>query len=122
LQFGVTVSVAVLISLFVSFTLDPMLSSVWYDPAAHPGAKRGPLGRLVAQFDRFFGWLSDRYKALLRWCLRHRKSTVGLALAAFVGSFMLFPLVGVEFVPAADTSEFQVDVETPIGSSLEHTA
>ncbi|MFD2647983.1 efflux RND transporter permease subunit [Devosia albogilva] len=122
LQFGVTVSVAVLISLFVAFTLDPMLSSVWYDPAANPNAKRGPLGRAVAQFDRFFGWLSERYRGLLRWCLRHRKSTVGVALAAFVGSFMLFPLVGVEFVPPADTGEFQVDVETPIGSSLEHTA
>ena len=122
LQFGVTVSVAVLISLFVAFTLDPMLSSVWYDPAANPNAKRGPIGRAVEQFDRFFAWLSGRYTALLRWCLRHRKTTVGVAVAAFLGSFMLFPLVGVEFVPAADNSEFQIDVETPIGSSLEHTA
>ncbi|HVG47767.1 MAG TPA: efflux RND transporter permease subunit, partial [Rubellimicrobium sp.] len=47
LQFGVTVSVAVLISLFVAFTLDPMLSSVWYDPAADPNAKKGPIWRLV---------------------------------------------------------------------------
>ena len=49
LQFGVTVSVAVLISLFVSFTLDPMLSSVWYDPHSRSGASRGPVGRLVAR-------------------------------------------------------------------------
>ncbi len=41
-EFGVTVSAAVLISLFVAFTLDPMLSSVWYDPDAQPDAKRGP--------------------------------------------------------------------------------
>src|SRR5690606_14568324 len=62
LQFGVTVSVAVLISLFVAFTLDPMMSSVWYDPAAHPGAKRGPIGRAVQQFDRLFEWITRGYR------------------------------------------------------------
>lgn len=122
LQFGVTVSIAVLISLFVAFTLDPMMSSVWYDPAAEPDAKRGPLGRAVEQFDRFFQWIASGYRRLLRWCLKHRKTTLASALLAFVGSFMLFPQVGVEFVPAVDNSEFQVDVETPVGSSIEYTA
>jgi HAE1 family hydrophobic/amphiphilic exporter-1 len=122
LQFGVTVSVAVLISLFVSFTLDPMLSSVWYDPASQPNAKRGPLGRAVAKFDDFFSWLAGRYRAVLTWCLRHRITTLLAALAMFIGSLFLFPLVGVEFVPAADNSEFQVDIETPIGSSIDYTA
>jgi len=122
LQFGVTVSVAVMISLFVAFTLDPMLSSVWYDPAAHQGARFGPVGRAVAQFDRLFQWIGRGYRRLLRWCLKFRKTTLGVALAAFVGSFFLFPLVGVEFVPAVDTSEFQVSVETPIGSSMDYTA
>ncbi|WP_417598251.1 efflux RND transporter permease subunit [Pararhodobacter oceanensis] len=122
LQFGVTVSVAVLISMFIAFTLDPMLSSVWYDPAAEPGAKRGPLGRLVAQFERFMVWLGARYRAVLRWSLRFRLVTMGIALAAFVGSFALVPLVGVEFIPPEDNSQFQVNVETPVGSSLEYTA
>ncbi|WP_127754160.1 efflux RND transporter permease subunit [Devosia sp. 1566] len=122
LQFGVTVSVAVLISLFVAFTLDPMMSSVWYDPAAHPGAKRGPVGRAVAQFDRFFEWIAQGYRGLLRWCLKFRKITLGIALLSFVGTFFLFPLVGVEFVPATDTGEFQVEIETPPGSSIEYTA
>ncbi|WP_323034474.1 efflux RND transporter permease subunit [Pararhodobacter sp.] len=122
LQFGVTVSVAVLISMFIAFTLDPMLSSVWYDPAAEPGAKRGPLGRLVAQFGRFIDWLSAGYRNLLRWCLRFRLITMGVALAAFVGSFALVPLVGIEFIPPEDNSQFQVNVETPVGSSLDYTA
>lgn len=122
LQFGVTVSVAVLISMFVAFTLDPMLSSVWYDPSAEPNAKRGPLGRAVAAFDRLFSRLQNGYRTVLRWSLRHRKSTLALALAALIGSFALFPLVGVEFVPATDTSELQVDLETLDGSSLEYTA
>ena len=122
LQFGVTVSVAVLISLFVAFTLDPMLSSVWYDPAARPGVRRGPVGRAVAQFDRAFAALGRGYGRLLRWSLRHRLATLLVALAAFVGSFFLVPLVGAEFAPAVDNSEFEVRLTTPPGSSLDYTA
>ncbi len=122
LQFGVTVSVAVLISLFVAFTLDPMMSSVWYDPAAEPDAKRGPLGRLVMQFDRFFEWVTRGYRRLLRLSLKFRKSTLAIALAALLGSFALFPLVGVEFAPAVDNGEFQIDLESPVGSSIDYTA
>lgn len=122
LQFGVTVSVAVLISLFVSFTLDPMMSSVWYDPAANPNVKRGPLGRAIHQFERFFDWLGWRYRGLLRVALRWRKATLMLALAIFVGGLALFPLVGAEFVPAADNSEMQVDMEMPVGTPLDRTA
>ena len=121
LQFGVTVSVAVLISLFVAFTLDPMMSSVWYDPASEPGAKRGPLGRAVAKFDHFFDWCGRGYRRLLRWCLVHRKSTLAVALALFVGSFTLVPMVGFEVQPATDDSEFNVEIETPQGSSLDYT-
>ncbi len=122
LQFGVTVSVAVMISLFVAFTLDPMMSSVWYDPSAAPGAKRGPIGRLVAQFDRFLSWVARGYRHVLRWSLRHRITTLFVAFLAFVGSFFLFPLVGAEFAPAVDNSEFRVEVTTPVGSSLDYTA
>ncbi|KAA2314246.1 efflux RND transporter permease subunit [Pseudooceanicola sediminis] len=122
LQFGITVSVAVLISLFVSFTLDPMMSSVWYDPSAMPGARRGPIGRAVAQFDRFFEWISRGYVSLLRTCLRWRKMTLLAALAAFVAGLMTFPIVGTEFVPPADNSEMQVELTTPVGSTLDRTA
>ncbi|QQA41713.1 efflux RND transporter permease subunit [Pelagovum pacificum] len=122
LQFGVTVSVAVLISLFVSFTLDPMMSSVWYDPAADPNRKRGPLGRLIHQFERFFEWLGRRYEGLLRTALRWRKTTLIAAFMFFVGGLALFPFVGAEFVPPADNSEMQVDIEMPVGTPLERTA
>ncbi|SEP79062.1 hydrophobic/amphiphilic exporter-1, HAE1 family [Devosia sp. YR412] len=122
LQFGVTVSVAVLISLFVAFTLDPMMSSVWYDPASNPKAKRGPIGRAVQQFDRLFDWITEGYRHLIRWGLKFRKTVLLIALGSFVGSFMLFPLVGVEFIPATDNGNFTVTVETPAGSSKEYTA
>lgn len=122
LQFGVTVSVAVLISLFIAFTLDPMMSSVWYDPAANPNAKRGPIGRAVQQFDRLFAWITEGYRHLIRWGLKFRKTVLGIALLSFVGTFFLFPLVGVEFMPATDNGNFTVTVETPAGSSKEYTA
>ncbi|MEC9105458.1 MAG: efflux RND transporter permease subunit, partial [Pseudomonadota bacterium] len=122
LQFGVTVSVAVLISLFVSFTLDPMMSSVWYDPAADKNAKRGPLGRAIHQFEIFFDWLGRRYRGLLKVALRWRKMTLMVAVLAFVGGLALFPVVGAEFVPPADNSEVQVDLELPVGTPLERTA
>ncbi|UJW85119.1 efflux RND transporter permease subunit [Devosia sp. SL43] len=122
LQFGVTVSVAVLISLFVAFTLDPMLSSVWYDPAANPKAKRGPIGRAVQQFDRLFEWITNGYRGLIRWSLKFRKTVLLIALLSFVGAIALFPRVGVEFIPVTDNGIFTVSVETPAGSSKEATA
>ncbi|WP_062207682.1 efflux RND transporter permease subunit [Aureimonas sp. AU12] len=122
LQFGVTVSVAVLISLFVSFTLDPMLSSVWYDPHSQPGARRGPLGRLVARFDRGFERLAGGYARLIRWSFRHRIVTVVAVLAMFGASLALVPRIGAEFVPQGDNGEFTVSLEAPEGSSLDYTA
>lgn len=122
LQFGVTVSVAVLISLFVSFTLDPMMSSVWYDPSADPNVKRGFIGRLIGRFEHFFEWLGRRYAGLLRVCLRWRKMTLLAAFLAFVGGLMTFPMVGAEFVPPADNSEIQIELTTPVGSTIERTA
>jgi HAE1 family hydrophobic/amphiphilic exporter-1 len=122
MQFGVTVSVAVLISLFVSFTLDPMLSSVWYDPDSQPGVRRGPIGRLIGLFDKGFEKLAHFYRGVLRWSLRHRIIVMLFALVSFGSSFLLFPMVGVEFMPAADNGQIQVDLETPAGSSTQYTA
>lgn len=121
LQFGLTVVAAVLISLFVSFTLDPMLSSIWYDPAAHGRRPRGPVGWLLAGFDRVFAGVSRAYLSMLRWGLRHRRLTLAAALASFIGSFFLVPLIGTEFVPASDLGEQVITIETPVGSSLEYT-
>ncbi len=121
LQFGITVSVAVLISLFVSFTLDPMLSSVWYDPAADDKTKRWFIARLVQKFDNMFTALGNAYSRLLKKALKYRKTTVMIAAAAFIGGLALFPKVGAEFLPSADTGEFQIDLSLPVGASLERT-
>lgn len=121
LQFGITVSAAVLISLFVSFTLDPMLSSVWYDP--HAGGKRSKswLARMLHYFERAFDALTVKYRSLLGWSLRHRILVLATTGGLFVGSFFLVPLIGVEFVPPADLGEASVEIQTPVGSSIEYT-
>ncbi len=120
-EFGVTVSAAVLISLFVAFTLDPMLSSVWYDPDAQPDAKRGPIGRLIARFDRGFEWMAGQYRRAIGWTLRHRLVTLLVTSGIFTGSLFMVPLVGTEFVPNADEGRFQVNITAPVGSSLDYT-
>ncbi|MCZ8073300.1 MAG: efflux RND transporter permease subunit, partial [Paucibacter sp.] len=110
-EFGITIVAAVLISMFVSFTLDPMLSSVWHDPQAH-GVHRGPpvtlydktLGRLTGAVDRFTNWLSAGYQRILAWSLRHKGATRRIALASFLSSVVLLAGVGQEFVPKADLS------------------
>jgi HAE1 family hydrophobic/amphiphilic exporter-1 len=129
-EFGITMVAAVLISMFVSFTLDPMLSSVWHDPEIekHGHSGSGPktwydrtIGRVTGWFDRFQDDLSHTYQGTLRWSLRHKLATLGLALATFVGSLFIVPLLGTEFVPTADFSETSLSFHTPVGSSLEAT-
>ncbi len=123
LQFGITVSVAVLLSLFVSFTFDPMLSSLWYDPTAQPNIRRRGLSRLIQKFDDAFMWLGRRYRDILTWALWHRKTTLLVALAAFVFAIVLLAQgrVGVEFAPPEDTGEIQIAITTPVGSSVDYT-
>jgi hydrophobic/amphiphilic exporter-1 (mainly G- bacteria), HAE1 family len=126
-QFGITVTAAVLISMFVSFTLDPMLSSIWHDPDAHGVASKGwygkTIGRVLGWFDRLVQWISEVYQVLLRWSLRHRVATLLIAAGAFLGGFAIpaTGLIGSEFVPQADYSETGVVYYTPVGSSLEFT-
>jgi HAE1 family hydrophobic/amphiphilic exporter-1 len=122
-QFGMTVAFAVLVSLFVSFTLTPMLSAWWgvdpHDPSAGGG---NPVSRAIAGFNRWFDRGADRYRGVIGWALGHRKSTIGLAVLAFLGTFMLFPLIGGGFMPEQDQSAFNVTFETPEGSSLAYSA
>ena len=128
-EFGITIVAAVLISMFVSFTLDPMLSSIWHDPAidreGQPFVPRGwydhTLGRITHWFDRAQHRLGDQYVQVLAWSLEHRKSTLGVAVGTLIGAVALVPLMGTEFVPRADFSETTVNFYTPVGSSIELT-
>jgi HAE1 family hydrophobic/amphiphilic exporter-1 len=127
-EFGITIVAAVLISMFVSFTLDPMLSSIWHDPEidAH-GKPRGnslydrTIGRVTGWFDRGTERLSEGYQRILRWSLVHKLATVLMAVGIFVASVFMVPLLGTEFVPKADFSETSLTFYTPVGSALEVT-
>jgi HAE1 family hydrophobic/amphiphilic exporter-1 len=128
-EFGITIVAAVLLSMFVSFTLDPMLSSIWHDPSIEEHGRKGPpvtlydktIGRVTGLFDSATESMSDGYQGILRWSLKHKLVTVGLAIAIFVGSIFMVPLLGTEFVPKADFSETSLSFYTPVGSSLEVT-
>ncbi len=128
-EFGITIVAAVMLSMFVSFTLDPMLSSIWHDPSieAH-GHRHAPvtfydktIGRVTGFFDHATDGLIEVYQGILRWSLHHRLATVALAGVIFVTSLFMVPLLGTEFVPKADFSETMVNLYTPVGSSLEVT-
>lgn len=128
-EFGITIVAAVLISMFVSFTLDPMLSSIWHDPSIDThGQPKEPvtfydktIGRVTGWFDRATDSLAEAYQGILRWSLAHKLATLGLALGVFITSLVMVPLLGTEFVPKADFSETSVNFYTPVGSSLEVT-
>ena len=128
-EFGITIVAAVMISMFVSFTLDPMLSSIWHDPAIQrqdQGDQKKTfydktIGRVTAWFDRATESLSRGYQKILSWALVHKLVTVGLAVVIFVSSIFMVPLLGTEFVPKADFSELSLNFYTPVGSSLEAT-
>ena len=128
-EFGLTIVAAVLISMFVSFTLDPMLSSIWHDPSIEAHGKRHAprtfydktIGRVTGAFDTGTDMLIDSYQSILRWSLHHRIATVLIALAIFVSSVFMVPLLGTEFVPKSDFSETTLNFHTPVGSSLEVT-
>ncbi|HEX5286292.1 MAG TPA: efflux RND transporter permease subunit, partial [Polaromonas sp.] len=128
-EFGITIVAAVLISMFVSFTLDPMLSSLWHDPSIEAHGKHHlpvtfydkTIGRVTGWFDHATDSLSDAYQGILRWSLVHKLATIGLAVVIFVTSIFMVPLLGTEFVPKADFSETSLNFYTPVGSSLETT-
>ena len=88
-QFGLTVTVAVLVSLFVSFTLDPMLSSIWRDPPGSRFARAPWLGRLMDGVEGGIDWIHAVYGRVLRWALAHRIKVFANALVTFGASLVV---------------------------------
>lgn len=120
-EFGITVAFAVLVSLFVSFTLDPMLSSRWYDPAVETNRKRRGLARWLEAFDEWFMGLRTTYEKSIRFALRHRGLILGFSAIMFIVGLALFGTLGQDFMPSYDRGEFQVSFKTNPGSAIEQT-
>ncbi|MDB0572334.1 efflux RND transporter permease subunit [Ralstonia solanacearum] len=107
-QFGWTAVVAVLSSLLVARVLTPMLAAYLLKP--HAGTTEAKDGALMT---RYLGWV--------RWCLAHRRLTLVAAVAIFIGSAALVPLLKTGLIPPSDRGYSSVSVELPPGSSLAAT-
>jgi len=117
-QFGLTVVFATLFSLFVSFTVTPMLSSKFY--------KSGLSKKHFSLFDRVdaLGFmLRDLYEKTLRGALKHPKKILAAALLVFMMAISLIPLqvVGIEYMPQSDEGSFSINLELPVGTPFEQT-
>jgi hydrophobe/amphiphile efflux-1 (HAE1) family protein len=122
-QFGMTISVAVLVSLFVAFTLTPMLSSRWLNKEDEELTKDGNLWRKgLYYFNHMFEYFSEKYKGLLAWSLHHRIIVSIIATIIFLSSMGIMGALGSQFFPDTDRSEFFIDIKAAPGSSIEQTS
>jgi len=115
-SFGFTAAFAIAVSLLVSFTLTPMLCARFVKPPSthgkdHHSSKNSPI----------FHWLDVKYAAMLGWAMHHRKTIVAMCVLVVLSSIPLFMFVGKNFLPADDSSQYNVLVRTPEGTSLAAT-
>ncbi len=113
-QFGVTITVAVLLSLVNALTLTPMFCSQFVDA----GSRKTTIGRLI---DWLLSGLTNAYKRSLSWVLEHRLIVIILAFLFFGLSFLTLRYINKEFLPSEDQSRFNIRLKTPIGSSLAYS-
>jgi HAE1 family hydrophobic/amphiphilic exporter-1 len=119
--FALTVVASVLVSLFISFTLDPMLSAYWGDPPGHHQAPKSGISRVLGRFNAWFDHQADRYGNVIAWALHHRVWMWIFGLGSFVLAIVLqATLGGSSFLPASDAGVLAVEVRTPSSSSLEY--
>ncbi|ALA57030.1 efflux RND transporter permease subunit [Nitrospira moscoviensis] len=118
----VTIAIALFTSFFVSRTVTPALCYKFLKPEQE--AHR----TMPHWFVRVMDWSRRRYEGVdrsyeesLRWVLRHRKVFIVAVLAFFVGSLALLPLIGTEFLPVSDESQFRIVLRAPVGQRVEKT-
>ena len=120
-QFGISVAFAVLVSLFVSFTLDPMLSSRWHDPAIRNHGHRKGVARFLEKFNDWFDLTANNYRFAIGWALDHRKSVMALAVSAFCGGMVIFGTLESSFMSKEDKGEFQISIKSAPDASMAET-
>ncbi|MFH1262753.1 MAG: efflux RND transporter permease subunit [Pseudomonadota bacterium] len=114
-SFGLTVAFAIAVSLFVAFTLIPMLCSRFLK------VDHGSRNWMQAGTDRMNDRLRERYGKLVVWALGHRRLVVGVAVVTILSIVPLLRFVGKDFIPPDDQGEFQLNVKAPEGTSLQAT-
>ena len=120
--FALTVATSVLVSLFISFTLDPMLSAYWGDPVGYAHRPKQGMGLWLGRFNQWFDRQSNRYGNVIAWALHHRRYMAGIAGLSLVGALTLQATVGgSSFLPASDVGFLAIEVRTPSSASLEYS-
>lgn len=122
---GYTITFSLLTSLLVALTLVPMLSSkilrFKVKDNSPSTSKENLVQNSMNQGGRIFNFVREEYSRLLGWSLRHRGIVFILAVIIFVGSIMLIPFVGTEFIPSSDQGQFNINITLPTGTNLETT-
>ncbi len=108
-DFGITTAVAIAISLVISLTLTPMLSSIFL--------RKKKSGELSKQ-NRLYQWMEGSYRFIVEWGLKHPYIAILISIAVFLSTFPILSILGKDFLPMDDRSEFMVNVTVPGGSSL----
>lgn len=118
----VTIAIALFTSFFISRTVTPALCYKFLKPEQE--AHRS----MPAWFVRIMDWSRDRYESLdrryedsLRWVLAHRRLFITTIVLIFIGSLMLLPMIGTEFLPVSDESQFRIVLRAPVGQRVEKT-
>ena len=121
-SFGASISIAVAMSLFVSFTLTPMLASRWFRKGEAMESEGEGRRGFAAAFDRGYTRFRGSYKNFLRVCLRHPWVVVAIGNVALVLVFVLVgSKLGFRFAPGQDQNLVAVNIQAPAGSSVEYT-
>jgi HAE1 family hydrophobic/amphiphilic exporter-1 len=120
--FALTVAASVLVSLFISFTLDPMLSAYWGDPVDHAHRQRQGIEKWLEGFNKWFDHQANRYGNVIAWALHHRKWMATLSVACLILALVLQASVGgSSFLPKSDEGIVVIDVRTPSSASLDYS-
>ena len=114
-SFGITSATAIMLSMFVSFTLTPALCAYWLRK------EDAKAGHTMTKDRGLYAWIDRKYGRMLEWSLAHRPAMLAIAGAVVVSAAFLYPYVGKELVPDDDQSEFSVNLRLPRGTSFERT-
>ena len=120
--FALTVATSVLVSLYISFTLDPMLSAYWGDPVGYQHREKRGVAKWLGKFNAWFDHQANQYGNVIAWALHHRKWMTAIAVLSLVVALVLQVTVGgTTFLPPSDYGTIAVDVRTPSSASLEYS-
>jgi HAE1 family hydrophobic/amphiphilic exporter-1 len=117
-QFGLTIVFATMFSMFVSFTLTPMLASRFFKDGV-----REPQGKLWDFMQSLETGAVRKYEQALRWSLHNTRKIIAAVLLIFFASLSLVPagIIGTEFMPKTDEGSFRISVQLPVGTNIDQT-